>query len=84
MAARKRRVTDPEVHKVRATLDVGELARAGNSLELHISARGRKLGELKIGRGALYWVGRNQRRPKRVSWTRFAEMLDGLSARDIR
>lgn len=85
MAIRKRPAgKGSRVHVVEATLNIGELARAGNSLELVISARGQKLGELRIGSGALYWKGRSQRTPKRISWSAFADMLDGLSAHDIR
>ena len=72
------------MHKVRATLDVGELARAGNSLELKLSARDQKLGKLRIGRGALYWKGRSQRTEKRVSWSKFAAMMDDLISRNNR
>lgn len=86
MAARKRRRREApaHVHEVRAKLDVGGLGRAGNSLFLLVEARGRKLGELEIGRGALYWYGRNARRRRRISWTRFAELMNRLSSLDIR
>ena len=72
------------MHAVHATLDVGELARAGNSLHLELTARGQKLGAMEIGRGSLYWTGRNRRTRKRISWSKFADMMDGLSASDIR
>ena len=86
MATRKRATKGKGkvVHKVRATLDVGQLARAGNSLEMRMSARGQKLGELRIGRGALYWKGRSQRTEKRISWTKFADMMDELTSRNVR
>jgi hypothetical protein len=86
VATRKRSTSKAadRVHTVRATLDVGELARAGNSLHLELAARGQKLGRLEIGRGALYWTGRNRRTRKRISWSKFADMMDGLTASDIR
>ena len=42
------------------------------------------LGELEIGRGALYWTGRNRQKSKRISWTRFAEMMDELASTILR
>jgi hypothetical protein len=66
-------------HSVKAHLQVMELARAGSSLELEIYASKEKLGTLIIGRGSLYWYGKGRQKRKRVSWTRFAEMMDELA-----
>lgn len=70
-------------HSVRGSLHVRELSKAGSSLTLELFVRERKrrvkIGELVIGRGALYWYGRNRQRRKRVSWTRFSEMMDKLA-----
>jgi len=66
-------------HAVRAQLSVQELTKAGTSLSLEISARGEKIGELEIGRGALYWKGGGRHTRKRLSWSRFAELMDGLA-----
>ena len=66
-------------HSVKAHLQVMELAKAGSSLELEIYASREKLGTVIIGRGSLYWYGRNRHKPKRISWTRFAEMMDELA-----
>lgn len=66
-------------HSVKAHLQVMELAKAGSSLELEIYASKEKLGTLIIGRGSLYWYGRNRHKSKRISWTRFAEMMDELA-----
>jgi hypothetical protein len=56
-----------------------ELARAGSSLDLEIYEAKQKIGTLVIGRGSLYWYGRNRRIRKRIAWTRFAEMMDELA-----
>jgi hypothetical protein len=66
-------------HSVKAHLQVLELAKAGSSLDLEIYASREKLGTLIIGRGSLYWYGRNRHKSKRISWTRFAEMMDELA-----
>jgi hypothetical protein len=55
------------------------LAKAGSSLTLKLYARGEKLGEITLGRGSLYWCGRYRQKRKRISWTRFAEMMDTLA-----
>ena len=66
-------------HAVKAHLSVHGLSRAGTSLSLEIFARQEKIGELEIGRGALYWKGGKRHTRKRLSWTRFAEMMDKLA-----
>lgn len=66
-------------HSVRAVLDVHGLTKAGTSLHLEISARGEKIGDLEIGRGGLYWRGGRRQRSKRLSWSRFAELMDELA-----
>ena len=66
-------------HSVNAYLQVMELARAGSSLNLEIFEAKLKIGTLVIGRGSLYWYGRNRRLRKRIDWSRFAEMMDELA-----
>ena len=80
--AAKRRVAKPRVerkHAVRGTMRVHEFTKAGTSLNLEISAAGEKIGELEIGRGGLYWWGGHRQKRKRLSWTRFAELMDSLA-----
>lgn len=74
--ARRRRVRK---HSVHVTLNVPQLTKAGSGLELYLYAEGEKLGQLDIGRGGIYWRGGNRRKVKRISWSRFAEMLDDVS-----
>lgn len=66
-------------HAVKAELQVPGLSKAGSSLSLKIYANKLKLGEIMIGRGSLYWYGRHRQKRKRISWTRFAEMMDELA-----
>jgi len=68
-------------HEVKADLQVPILAKAGSSLKLQIYASKEKIGEIIIGRGSLYWYGRKRQRAKRISWSRFAEMMDQLAYR---
>ncbi len=67
------------VHEVHATLSIPRLVRAGSSLDLEIFADEQKLGTLIIGRGSLYWFGRRRSTSKRISWSRFADMMDELA-----
>jgi hypothetical protein len=87
MAQRKsttRKPSSSRVHKVSAHLSVAELTKAGSALHLRVAGAGGKLGELEIGRGALYWIGKGRQRSKRLSWTRFAEMMDQLAYSNLR
>ncbi|HET9683458.1 MAG TPA: hypothetical protein VFP15_05100 [Gemmatimonadaceae bacterium] len=80
--AAKRRVAKPRAerkHAVRGMMRVHEFTKAGTSLNLEISAAGEKIGELEIGRGGLYWWGGHRQKRKRLSWTRFAELMDSLA-----
>ena len=79
LKARKAKRKAKKVHDVRANLSVPQLAKAGSSLRLEIFATEEKIGELEIGRGSLYWYGRKRQRGKRVSWSRFGEMMDQLA-----
>lgn len=67
------------VHTVRAELVIPQLTKAGSSLELEIFAEGQKLGTLVLGRGSIEWAGGKRKSSKRISWSRFAEMMDELA-----
>ena len=69
-------------HAVKANLQVLELSKAGTSLKLEIFAAEQKIGDLTIGRGSLYWHGRNRQSSKRIGWSRFAKMMDKLAYGD--
>jgi hypothetical protein len=64
---------------VKAELGNFTLARAKSALTLQIYARKEKLGELQVGRGSLYWWSAHKQKTRRVSWARFAEMMDELT-----
>lgn len=79
MATRKRKAA--RKHEVRASLEVNQLQRAGSALHLEIYAEGEKIGDLTVGRGSIVWSGKRRwrERAKRISWSRFAEMMDELA-----
>lgn len=66
-------------YEVKAELENFTLAKAKSALTLEIYRRQEKLGELQIGRGSLYWWGAHRQKEKRVSWGRFAQMMDELA-----
>ncbi len=70
------KVSAARTHVVRAEMKVNELTRAGSSLTLNIFASNRKIGQILIGRGSLYWYGGRRKKAKRISWSRFAQMMD--------
>ena len=67
------------VHSVSAKWTVEELAKAGSALNLEVFGSVGKLGELEIGRGSLFWTGRNRWKSKRIRWPDFADMMDKLA-----
>jgi hypothetical protein len=71
-------------HHVSATIGVQELSKAGTSIKLFVHRDELKLGELDIGRGAIYWRGGNKKKWERVNWSRFAEMMNRLTYRKTR
>jgi hypothetical protein len=81
MKSRKSNKKAPAVRKyiVQAALDNFRLAKAKSALRLQIYSRGEKVGELQVGQGSLYWWGAHRHKEKRVSWGRFAEMMDRLA-----
>lgn len=76
MAAKKKA---ERKHEVRAQLLNVELVKAKSSLRLEIFAQKEKLGELEVGRGAIYWYGANRQKSKRINWSKFAKMMDELA-----
>ncbi len=63
-------------HRVKAYLQVEELAKAGSALYLDIFADAEKIGRVEIGRGSFTWYGKNREKGKRISWSTFAQILD--------
>jgi hypothetical protein len=59
---------------VDARVRVRDITRAGTSLELDIYDDGKKLGTLTLGAGSLIWR-KSRARPKRVRWSKFAEIM---------
>jgi hypothetical protein len=77
----RRRSVRPRKHAVYANLNVPELTKAGSSLELYIYAEGEKIGWLELGRGGVYWRGGKRHKRKRLSWSRFAEVMNEVAYR---
>ncbi len=65
-------------HTVTAHVQILDLTKAGSSMELMIYSNEEKIGTIMIGRGSLTWRGGKRQREKRLSWSKFAEMMDDL------
>ena len=74
----KKSKTAPK-HTVRANFQVIELTKAGSSIELEIFANKQKLGTIVMGRGSIFWYGKGRQKSKRISWSRFAKMMNKLA-----
>jgi hypothetical protein len=76
--SKKRRAV--ERHAVEATLTAHGLTNnTGSALHLEIYRGSNLAGEINIGRGSLQWRGGRRHSWRRISWTRFAEMVDELA-----
>jgi hypothetical protein len=80
MAARsKSKKPSTRKHEVKAELANFHLAKAKSALKLEIYSRGEKVGEIQLGRGSLYWWGKQRHLSKRINWERFTEMMNQLA-----
>lgn len=58
------------------SLDNVELAKAKSAIKLNIYEKGKKLGELQIGQGSMFWWGANRKTGKRFWSGKLAEILN--------
>ena len=63
-------------HRVTAHVQILDLTKAGSSMEFDIYSQDEKIGTIVIGRGSLTWRGGRRQRDKRLSWSKFAELMD--------
>jgi len=66
-------------HTVQAEIRNFQLAKATSALTLKIYSRGRRVGELQVGRGSLFWWGAHKQNGKRLRWGQLAELLNELA-----
>lgn len=74
MATKKK--SDARKHTVKANVQILDLTKAGSSMNFEIYAEGEKIGEIVVGRGSLTWYGRRRQHGKRLSWSKFAQLMD--------
>lgn len=63
-------------HDIDVTLPAATVKN--KDLEVTIRADGRIFGRVRISRGSIDWVPANSDLPRRMSWERFAEVMDEL------
>lgn len=66
-------------YSVEASLRHVALTRTGSSIKLQVFDRGKKLGELHIGQGSIFWWGAGRKKRKRLWWGRVAAELNRLA-----
>ncbi len=73
---RRKKKTLERKHRVKARLQVEELAKAGSALYLNIFADEEKIGTVIIGRGSFKWYGGKRKTGCKISWSMFAQLMD--------
>lgn len=63
-------------HQVTANVRILDLTKAGSSMDFDIYADREKIGHIVLGRGSITWYGKNRQKGKRLSWSRFADLMD--------
>lgn len=64
-------------HQVKALIQIHSLSKAGTSIEFEVYSNDEKIGTVIIGRGSLTWRGKGKQIGKTISWSKFAEMIEG-------
>lgn len=64
------------IHAVSADLENFKLAKAKSALTIRLLVKGKRAGEVHMGSGGLFWWGRRKKSGMRMSWTKFAEMMN--------
>ena len=62
------------VHEINVTVPAQSIKNA--DMEIVIDADGRRFGRVKISRGSIDWVPANGTVTRRLSWEKFAQLMD--------
>jgi len=72
-----------KVHVVQADVRIPDLTKAGSGITLKINYKDEdwepsteRIGTLIIGHGGLHWTAGRKHKTKKISWGRFASMLE--------
>jgi hypothetical protein len=63
-------------HRVKCSMQVLELTKAGSSMEFEVFADGEKIGRIVMGQGSVTWYGARRQKGWQFSWTEFAKIMD--------
>jgi len=77
--SKPRKVSVERNFEVRAEVANFTLAKAKSALRLQIYSRKEKFGELEIGRGSLRWWSARSPTERRITWARFAQIMDDVA-----
>jgi hypothetical protein len=80
--SKRRKATAERKNEVKTEIANFTLAKAKSALTLQIYSRKEKFGQLEIGRGSLRWWSARSPTEHRLTWARFAAMMDELAHRN--
>jgi len=63
-------------HSVSCTVKVPELTKSGSSVWFEVHAEGEKIGTIVLGRGSITWYGGRRQNGTRITWSKFAELMN--------
>jgi hypothetical protein len=61
---------------VSCTAKMPELTKSGTSVWFEVHADGAKIGTIVLGRGSITWFGGKHQKGSRISWSKFAELMN--------
>jgi hypothetical protein len=71
-------------HKVFVDLEASAVEVKAKDVVFKIYRRKRKLGELRVSRGAIVWRGRFDQLGRKLSWRRFDDLMQQVAPRQER
>lgn len=63
-------------HRVTVKSHTQDLPKAGSGIEMTIYKRRSIVGRLSVGRGGIRWTPAHKQRPRRLSWTALAALME--------
>ncbi len=73
---RKKSQSRQRKHRVRCSMQVLELTKAGSSMRFDVYAENEKMGRVVIGQGSFTWYGGKRKVGWTLTWSDFAKMMN--------
>ena len=69
-------------HEVKFNVPKRPLAH--KDIEFEVTANGVKIGELRVSKGGILWVSRNDQLGRKLGWRRLAELAEEFGTKERR